>query len=141
MSSTYSWANQIRHMSRRFTNLEGWAGFGLRNSAVANQFDPESGNDDQTSWTRCNKLNHGSDTAGVGWNSDTRRILATVSEKGRSRVDSDNIEEEEYHVFSKSEKWSVVAMIGIAGLFSGLSSNIYFPALDAIAKARSHIGN
>ncbi|KAH8590378.1 major facilitator superfamily transporter multidrug resistance [Bisporella sp. PMI_857] len=39
-----------------------------------------------------------------------------------------------YHVFSYKEKWLVVAIIGVAGLFSGLSSNIYFPALDTVAR-------
>ncbi|KAI8316358.1 Itaconate transport protein [Colletotrichum sp. SAR11_240] len=39
-----------------------------------------------------------------------------------------------YHVFSKNEKWMVIVIIGAAGLFSGLSSNIYFPSLDAIAQ-------
>lgn len=39
-----------------------------------------------------------------------------------------------YHVFSHRMKWAIVILIGVAGLFSGLSSNIYFPALDAIAK-------
>ncbi|KAH8680694.1 major facilitator superfamily transporter [Xylariales sp. PMI_506] len=39
-----------------------------------------------------------------------------------------------YHAFNSSQKWTVVAIIGIAGLFSGLSSNIYFPSLDAISK-------
>ncbi|OBR12589.1 major facilitator superfamily transporter [Colletotrichum higginsianum IMI 349063] len=38
-----------------------------------------------------------------------------------------------YHVFSRRQKWFVIAVIGAAGLFSGLSSNIYFPALDVIA--------
>ena len=42
-----------------------------------------------------------------------------------------------YHVFSKEEKWTLVIMIGVAGLFSGLSSNIYFSALDAIAQVRN----
>lgn len=42
--------------------------------------------------------------------------------------------EEPYHIFSQSQKWSLVMIIGAAGLFSGLSSNIYFPSLDAIAK-------
>jgi len=119
-------------MSRHFTTLEGWASFSLRNSTVANQFDPESGNDDQTSWTRCSKFNHGSDIGGIWRNRDAARPLTTVSEKEKSRVDSGNIEGETYHVFSKSEKWSVVAMIGIAGLLSG-------PALDTIAKVKSHI--
>ena len=48
------------------------------------------------------------------------------------------VKEEVYHIFEKREKWGVVAMIGVAGLFSGLSSNIYFPSLDAIAKVRSY---
>jgi hypothetical protein len=39
-----------------------------------------------------------------------------------------------YHVFTPRQRWQVVAMISAAGLFSGLSSNIYFPALDAIAQ-------
>jgi hypothetical protein len=46
--------------------------------------------------------------------------------------------EEPYHVFSRGQKWLLVAIIGVAGLFSGLSSNIYFPSLDAIAKVRSN---
>lgn len=39
-----------------------------------------------------------------------------------------------YHVFSKRNKWFLIATIGVAGLFSGLSSNIYLPSLAAIAK-------
>jgi hypothetical protein len=42
-----------------------------------------------------------------------------------------------YHIFNKRQKWLVVGIIGVAGLFSGLSSNIYFPSLDTIARASS----
>lgn len=42
--------------------------------------------------------------------------------------------EQPYHMFSKTHKWSVVVIIGLAGLFSGLSSNIYFPSLDQISQ-------
>lgn len=42
--------------------------------------------------------------------------------------------EKPFHIFDKKKKWTVVITIGMAGLFSGLSSNIYFPSLDAIAK-------
>jgi hypothetical protein len=42
--------------------------------------------------------------------------------------------EEPYHVYSSKQKWVVVVLVGVAGLFSGLSSNIYFPSLDAIAR-------
>lgn len=41
--------------------------------------------------------------------------------------------QERFHSFTKRQKWGVIIMIGAAGLFSGLSSNIYFPALDLIA--------
>jgi hypothetical protein len=46
---------------------------------------------------------------------------------------------EPYHVFSHRMKWAVVVLIGVAGLFSGLSSNIYFPALDAIAEVSIYL--
>lgn len=46
--------------------------------------------------------------------------------------------EQPYHVFSRREKWFVIITIGVAGMFSGLSSNIYFPSLDAIARVREH---
>lgn len=39
-----------------------------------------------------------------------------------------------YHVFSRKEKWALVYIVSLAGLFSPLSSNIYFPALGAIAE-------
>lgn len=42
--------------------------------------------------------------------------------------------EQPFHIFNKKQKWFVVIIIGVAGLFSGLSSNIYFPSLDAIAR-------
>lgn len=44
--------------------------------------------------------------------------------------------EQPFHILNKRQKWFLVGMIGIAGLFSGLSSNIYFPSLDAIARVR-----
>ncbi|RDW70965.1 MFS transporter-17 [Coleophoma cylindrospora] len=44
------------------------------------------------------------------------------------------VPEEPYHVFNPKQKWTLVIIIGVAGLFSGLSSNIFFPSLDAISK-------
>lgn len=46
------------------------------------------------------------------------------------------VSEQPFHIFNRRQKWFVVVIIGIAGLFSGLSSNIYFPSLDAIARVR-----
>lgn len=42
--------------------------------------------------------------------------------------------DEPYHVFGNRMKWAVVAQIGVAGTFSGLSSNIYFPCLKTITE-------
>jgi hypothetical protein len=44
-----------------------------------------------------------------------------------------NYSETPYHVFSTGKKWQLVGIVSLAGLFSPLSSNIYFPALGAIA--------
>ena len=55
------------------------------------------------------------------------------SQKTQQNVDS----KEPYHIFTKVQKWPVVIMIGVAGLFSGLSSNIYNPALNSIAQVHS----
>lgn len=44
------------------------------------------------------------------------------------------VADEPYHVFGNRMKWVVVAQIGVAGTFSGLSSNIYFPCLKTITK-------
>jgi len=39
-----------------------------------------------------------------------------------------------YHVFSLAKKKQLVYIVSLAGLFSPLSSNIYFPALGQISK-------
>ncbi|KAM5438312.1 hypothetical protein MferCBS31731_005173 [Microsporum ferrugineum] len=38
-----------------------------------------------------------------------------------------------YHIFSHRQKWQLVLIVSIAGAFSPLSSNIYFPAIDTIS--------
>lgn len=42
-------------------------------------------------------------------------------------------ENQPYHVYDKGQKWFLIIIIGAAGLFSGLSSNIFFPSMDEIA--------
>ncbi|KAK2600014.1 hypothetical protein QQS21_005248 [Conoideocrella luteorostrata] len=44
-----------------------------------------------------------------------------------------------YHIFSRCQKWHLVYLVSIAGSFSPLSSNIYFPAIDTIS-SELHIG-
>lgn len=38
-----------------------------------------------------------------------------------------------YHVMSKRQKWNIVVFVSLAGAFSPLSSNIYFPAIATIS--------
>ena len=40
-----------------------------------------------------------------------------------------------YSVFTRTEKWSIIAMVSYAAWFSTLSSFIYFPAIDSISKS------
>ncbi|XXH04580.1 hypothetical protein Hte_010997 [Hypoxylon texense] len=40
-----------------------------------------------------------------------------------------------YSVFTKGEKWTLVGMVAVAGLFSPLPANIYFPAIPTLATA------
>ncbi|TDZ35591.1 Itaconate transport protein [Colletotrichum spinosum] len=43
-------------------------------------------------------------------------------------------QDEPFSVFPNRQKWVIITVIGLAGFFSGLSSNIYNPSLDAISK-------
>ncbi|KAK2002762.1 major facilitator superfamily transporter [Colletotrichum falcatum] len=45
-----------------------------------------------------------------------------------------NENEEPFSIYSKKQKWIIIVIIGLAGLFSGLSSNIYNPSLGAISR-------
>lgn len=38
-----------------------------------------------------------------------------------------------YHILYKRGKWNLVIFVSLAGAFSPLSSNIYFPAMDTIS--------
>ena len=41
--------------------------------------------------------------------------------------------EEAYSVYTPTEKWLIVCLVAIAGLFSPLPANIYFPAIPLLA--------
>lgn len=72
------------------------------------------------------------DAAGVLFVSSDAVAPAAQAEETRTVPDTEL--GQPYHVFPKGRKKFLVGVIGVAGLFSGLSSNIYFPSLDAIAK-------
>lgn len=138
MSFRNSWVNVGPQLSRRFTTLEGWREIGtgvyvvgasrVFAHSIQHQFDADDYYDDRTSWTRPGK------TDSVSLQSWQGRPVSAGFIKDEKRISV--APEPPYHVFSNKRKWTVVVMIGVAGLFSGLSSNIYFPALDAIAKVR-----
>ncbi|KAI1419243.1 major facilitator superfamily transporter [Xylaria sp. FL1777] len=65
---------------------------------------------------------------------DDSNVITPWTEVGESSTTPAPEPEQPYHAFSKSRKKLLIGIIGVAGLFSGLSSNIYFPSLDAIAK-------
>ncbi|KAJ0360353.1 hypothetical protein COL154_007614 [Colletotrichum chrysophilum] len=73
---------------------------------------------------------------------DTNSVADTQADDARNPFDDSSAEdtlqeqplEPPYHIFTKRQKWFVIVIIGTAGLFSGLSSNIYFPSLDAISR-------
>lgn len=90
------------------------------------------------SWTCPPRSENGSLRAS-SWNSQQDWAASPLGEKKGTIANGEIVEDEIYHVFGKKERWGVVAMIGVAGLFSGLSSNIFFPSLDAISQVRSRI--
>lgn len=63
-----------------------------------------------------------------------------AADREKSSITTTQTETEEYtdtppyHVFGRRKKWQLVLIVSLAGLFSPLSSNIYFPALGAIAE-------
>ncbi|KAH8742478.1 major facilitator superfamily domain-containing protein [Diaporthe sp. PMI_573] len=66
---------------------------------------------------------------------DDSNVVAPATQAEEKLTPSADKPEQPYHFFSKGRKKLLIGIIGVAGLFSGLSSNIYFPSLDSIAKA------
>ncbi|GJC87113.1 itaconate transport protein [Colletotrichum liriopes] len=56
------------------------------------------------------------------------------NEVGGQYEGDENENDEPFSVYSRKQKWLIIVIIGLAGLFSGLSSNIYNPSLDAISR-------
>jgi hypothetical protein len=138
MSFRDSWISIDPQLSRRFTTVQGWRKIGtdvyvvgashVRVPSIPHQFDADEYCNAQTSWTNLGE------TDSVSLQSWQNREVLVEFVKGEKRVSIAS--EPLYHVFSNQRKLAVVIMIGVAGLFSGLSSNIYLPALDAISKVR-----
>ncbi|KAK8052206.1 major facilitator superfamily transporter [Apiospora rasikravindrae] len=80
---------------------------------------------------------------------EKEKDMATVAEEQHQRSEVSSLADPEkpempekpekpFHVFPVSYKRMLIAIIGVAGLFSGLSSNIYFPATKTIADRLAH---
>lgn len=62
-----------------------------------------------------------------------RQDSAVSSSANSVYVEKKELEEPPYHIFSFAKKRQLVYIVSLAGLFSPLSSNIYFPALKEIS--------
>ncbi|KAK6209351.1 hypothetical protein LQW54_006338 [Pestalotiopsis sp. IQ-011] len=145
-------AGQPSH--RRFSSIEGWkevannmyyaAGHGLVNLSTSPDIDgvPNENADVITRQASHEEHNTSMNTSTIQQRDDEERDPFSTSNHTASEDEFKSLKdepqtskvEEPYHVFTSRQRWFVVVIIGAAGLFSGLSSNIYFPALDAIAK-------
>ncbi|KAH6665357.1 major facilitator superfamily transporter [Plectosphaerella plurivora] len=142
------------------SNVYKAAGAGLQFITVDPEFDPEQHHEDASIRTRSSartssrlsprqlKTSDGPTLRALGASGptanpfDDRHLIAPFAFDFRDPfADSCTTEpvsvpepvEQDYHIFTRRQKWLVILIIGGAGLFSGLSSNIYFPALQQIA--------
>nr|AAZ14930.1 quinidine resistance protein-like protein [Coprinellus disseminatus] len=51
-----------------------------------------------------------------------------------SATDTERTSDEKHSIFTKTEKWIIVSLIALAGLYSPLTANIYFPAIPALSR-------
>ncbi|KAH4029436.1 hypothetical protein HBI25_199470 [Parastagonospora nodorum] len=58
----------------------------------------------------------------------------TVDEGLTSSIEA-GVVEAPYSIYSNKEKWLIVGMVALAGFYSPLPANIYFPAIPTLAKA------
>lgn len=42
--------------------------------------------------------------------------------------------DEPYSIYTKREKWFILCMVAVAGFYSPLPANIYFPAIPTLSK-------
>ncbi|KAI0147175.1 major facilitator superfamily domain-containing protein [Xylariaceae sp. FL1272] len=52
--------------------------------------------------------------------------------------DTDSSSTPPYSIYSRNDKWLLVGFVGVAGLFSPLPANIYFPAIPALTAVFHH---
>ncbi|KAH6658569.1 major facilitator superfamily domain-containing protein [Truncatella angustata] len=123
--------------TRRFTTMEGWREVANNLYYIAGQglinIDADLLDDDKDIITR--KAVHTRRISSLAKRNDDINAIKDTNKSVNSEEKLEAVVvEEPYHIFPPRQRWQVVITIGAAGLFSGLSSNIYFPALDLIAQ-------
>lgn len=136
--TSYREFTELRRPSQSFTTIEVWHEVGegvykmdqrTRAPSFADRFDPERYHNDRAS-----------SEAPSTSEARSSRVDGTSQDGDKSELSEardSKASEKAYHIFTSRQRWTVVIMIGVAGLFSGLSSNIYFPALDSISKVQN----
>ena len=142
-----------RRKSQRFTTLEGWREIGsgvfamgssnIRMFSVRHQFDTEYSGDAGFDFTQTLDKSQATLTKPQSFVEYRRSSEGTIGtaigsvREGKIQKNVEDVEiEEPYHVFTRSEKWTLVAIAGAAGSVPMLTFNMYLPALDRIATVR-----
>lgn len=146
----------VRRASRRFTTLEGWQDLGHGVYSFAGQvfaihIPQDIGSDfydynDQSDNTRPGAqrssvrtfqpiLQDNEKSVSVSRDKELPNPPELAPAKPEDKFQGKQ-SETPFHILSGSQKRMLVFLISLAGLFSPLSSNIYFPALDAVARVR-----
>jgi hypothetical protein len=143
------WSLRASGVSKRFTTLEGWREIGLgvyamgnsniRMFSIRNQYDPEHFRDNRNVQFEFQVSRRTQPLKSRLFAVEYQRPSEATTEKAVEPVQlakGDVLQTETrelYNVYTKKEKWVVVAIIGAAGIFPALTFNIYLPALTKIA--------
>ncbi|KAJ6456489.1 MFS general substrate transporter [Mycena sanguinolenta] len=79
--------------------------------------------------------NNEHDTSNASGTHDHDQPDVEVKKDPESPLDVSEPEPEPHSIYTSAEKWTIVALIGFGGLFSPLSSNIYFPVIPTLSEA------
>jgi hypothetical protein len=73
-------------------------------------------------------------TFGNVWGMPSQSISSKREPDSSSPTPTNELSDPPHHIFTRKQKKVLVYMVSTAAIFSPLSSNIYFPAVDTIAK-------
>lgn len=140
-----------RRTTKRFTTLEGWREIGqgvfamgssnIRMFSVRHQFDTEYSQPADFDFTQTLDKSQITSIKPRSFVEYRRSSEGTIGKaigsvrdgKTNTIMEEVEIEEPPYHVYTKHEKWTLVAIAGAAGSFPMFTFNMYLPALERIA--------